>query len=44
MTLLPERSAREAERFLCRLAADSFRRQTLNDARRAAERAALENE
>jgi hypothetical protein len=35
------RPAREAERFRFRLAADSLRRQTLDDAKRGAKRAAL---
>jgi hypothetical protein len=36
-----ERPAREAERFRCRLALDSLRRETQDDAKRAAERAAF---
>src|SRR6266508_378015 len=40
-TICPSQcSAREAERFLCRLAPDSLRRQALADSPRGAERAA----
>jgi len=38
---LPERSVREAERFLYRLAADSLRREALDDCSRAAKRTAF---